>query len=275
MIPQSKTAVNQDLILAARKGLLPVNERTWLGGFGNMLRKELGQWWGTRTWWIQILLWVLIINGITTIVIAEGSLPPAEAFQEGMLVFTGLGAMAVGIGTITAVQNAIVGEKQSGTAAWILSKPASRSAFILAKTVNYIIGFWTAGILIPSILYFIVSSLVLHRSYPIVPFLAAVAVLGLSQLFYLALTLMLGTLFDSRGAIAGIGTGFLVGGFVLRNLLPPEPLVVTPWLLPDIGSALALGQPLPSFWFIPIAATSILTVVMMAVALLRFHHEEF
>jgi len=86
---------------------------------------------------------------------------------------------------------------------------------------------------------------------------------------------MLGTLFDSRGAIAGIGTGFLVGGFVLRNLLPPEPLVVTPWLLPDIGSALALGQPLPSFWFIPIAATSILTVVMMAVALLRFHHEEF
>jgi hypothetical protein len=50
MTTESKSVTNQDLILAARQGHVPVRENTRLGGFGNMLRKELGQWWGTRTW---------------------------------------------------------------------------------------------------------------------------------------------------------------------------------------------------------------------------------
>lgn len=275
MTTNTKTAVTQEQILAARKGLIPVGDLAWLGGFGNMLRKELSQWWGTRTWWIQILIWVLILNGITTIVMFSEPLPPAEALQEVMLVFTGLGAMAVSIATVTGVQNAIVGEKQLGTAAWILSKPASRSAFLLSKLLSYMIGFWTAGILIPSIIFYIETSLIFQISIPIVPFLVAVAVLELSQLFYLALVLMLGTLFESRGAIAGIGIGFLVGGFILTKMIPPEPLAITPWLLPNIGAALALGQPLPSFWLIPIIASAIWIIAMMAVALIRFQREEF
>ena len=60
MSAQSKSTINQEHILAARQGLIPTRERKWLGGLGNMLRKELGQWWGTRTWWVQVLIQVSI-----------------------------------------------------------------------------------------------------------------------------------------------------------------------------------------------------------------------
>lgn len=276
MTTNSKTTVNQDLILAARKGLLPIGDRFWLGGFGNLLRKELSQWWGTRTWWTQILLWALIINGITTIgMIATPGTPEKLLTEDFIPAFFGLSTIAVGIGTITAVQNTIVGEKQLGTAAWVLTKPASRSAFLLAKLASYMIGFWIAGIIVPAVLFYIEARLILHVSLPVMPFLVALDVLELTQLFYLALTMMLGTITNSRGAITGIGIGFLLAGVAATNLVPAIYLVLTPWLLMDIGSGLALGQSLPPFWFIPILATGVEIVVMITVALLRFQKEEF
>jgi len=275
MTVHSKTSVNQDLILAARTGLLPVSERTWLGGFGNMFRKELNQWWGTRTWWVQILLWVLIINGITTIVMSTEGGYNMGILEAGMPVFTGLATAVVAIGTVTGVQNAIVGEKQLGTAAWVLSKPTSRSAFLLAKMLSYIIGFWVTAIIVPAVIFYLETRFIFHTPVPILSFMAALDVIELIQLFYLSLTLMLGTLTSSRGAIAGIGMGILLGGAALTQLVPSAYLVTTPWLLPDIASGLALGQPLPSIWFIPIVATAIEVIIMIAVTFIRFQKEEF
>ena len=275
MTAHSKTSVNQDLILAARTGLLPVNERTWLGGFGNMLQKELSQYWGTRTWWVQILLWVLIINGITTIVMSTEGIYNTGILEFGMPVFTGLATVAVAIGTITGVQNAIVGEKQLGTAAWVLSKPTSRTAFLLAKMLSYMVGFWVTAIIIPGVVFYLETRFIFDAPVPILSFMSALAVIELIQLFYLSLTLMLGTLTSSRGAIAGTGIGLLLGGAALTQLVPPPYLVTTPWLLPDIASGLALGQPLPSIWLIPIVATAMEVIIMMAVTFIRFQKEEF
>jgi ABC-2 type transport system permease protein len=275
MTAQSRPALSHDLIQAAKQGLLPVSERAWLGGFGNMLRKELGQWWGTRTWWIQTLIWVLILNGITTIVMLTESKPPGEMLQEVLQTFLPLNAMAVGIGVITTVQGAIVGEKQLGTAAWVMSKPASRSAFILAKAVAYAIGFWITAILIPAAIFLIETRLLIPATLSLAPFLASLALLALSQLFYLMLTLMLGTLFNNRGPIAAIGIAFILSGLLLKGMIPMEIMAITPWFLPDIGAALVLGTPLPSIWFVPIVATAFWIVVMTAVALWRFGREEF
>jgi hypothetical protein len=86
---------------------------------------------------------------------------------------------------------------------------------------------------------------------------------------------MLGTFFNSRGPIAGIGIAFIMIGLMLKGMIPLAVMAATPWLLPDLSSALALGMPLPSIWFMPIVATSIWIVVMIAVALWRFGREEF
>ena len=97
----------------------------------------------------------------------------------------------------------------------------------------------------------------------------------LSQLFYLTLSIMLGTFFGSRGPIAGIGIGFIMAGTLLKGLIPVQVLVATPWPLPDIASGLAMGSELPSVWPIPIIATGIWILIMTALALWRFEREEF
>ena len=275
MTTPSKTIVNQDLILAARKGLVPVRERARMGGFGNMLRKELGQWWGTRTWWVQILIWVLILNGITTIVALTETGTPEAVLQEAVQTFLDIAVLAVGIGTIIVAQGAIVGEKQLGTAAWVMSKPASRSAFILAKTLAYAIGYGITAIIIPSAIFIITIRQLIPVQLALMPFIAGVALAALGQLFYLTLTLMLGTFFSSRGPIAGIGIVFIMTGLLLNGFIPFPVLIVTPWPLPDVAAGLALGTELPSVWPVPIIAVAVWIVVMTSVALWRFEREEF
>jgi len=275
MTTPSKTIVNQDLILAARKGLIPVRESARLGGFGNMFRKELGQWWGTRTWWVQILIWVLILNGISTIVALTESMTPNELLTEVVLTFLALSIGAIGIGTIVTVQGAIVGEKELGTAAWVMSKPAARGAFILAKTFAYAIGYWVTAIIIPSSIFFITMRQLIPVQLALMPFISGVALVGLGQLFYLTLTLMLGTFFNSRGPIAGIGIAIIMTGLTLKGFIPFPVLIVTPWPLGDVAAGLALGTELPSVWPVPIIAVAVWVVIMTAVALWRFEREEF
>jgi len=275
MTTESKSIVNQDLILAARQGLIPVRERAWLGGFGNMFRKELGQWWGTRMWWVQALLWVLILNGISTIVALTEGLPPQELLQEVVQTFLGMSLAAVGIGTVVTVQSAIVGEKQLGTVAWVMSKPASRAAFILAKALAYAIGYGITAILIPSMIFYFTIRQLVPVPLPLMPFMASVALVILGQLFYLMLTLMLGTFYSSRGPIAGIGIAIIMTGLLLKGFFPFQLLIMTPWPLPDVSAGLVLGMPLPSVWPVPIIAVAGWVVGMTAVALWRFGREEF
>jgi len=275
MTTPSKSAVNQDLILAARQGLIPLRECAWLGGFENMFRKELGQWWGTRAWWVQTLIWVLILNGISTIVALTEARPPAELLQEVVQTFLPMAVGAVAIGTVIAAQGTIVGEKQLGTAAWVMSKPASRSAFILAKILANAIGFWATALLIPSIIFVLTVRALVPAPLALLPFLTGVGIAALSQLFYLTLTVMLGTFFNSRGPIAAIGIGFIMTGLLLKGFIPMQVLIATPWPLPDVAGGLAVGSELPSIWPVPIVATAVWIVVMAAAALWRFGREEF
>jgi ABC-2 type transport system permease protein len=275
MTTQSKSVLNHELILAARQGLLPVRDGRWLGGFGNMLGKELGQWWRTGIWWIQTLIWVFILNGVSTVVALTESGAPQERLQEVVLTFLPMCVGAVAIGAVITVQGTVVGEKQLGTAAWVISKPASRAAFILAKVVAYALGFWITAIIIPSTIFIIEMRQLIPASLTLNSFLAGVTVAALSQLFYIALTLMLGTFFSSRGPIAGIGIGLIMTGLLLKSFIPLQVMIFTPWPLQDLSGAIALGMPLPSVWFVPILATSIWIILMTVVALWRFGREEF
>jgi ABC-2 type transport system permease protein len=275
MTTPSKSVVNQDLIVAARQGLIPVRESARLGGFGNMLRKELGQWWGTRTWWVQTLIWVLILDGITTITALTETATPQEMLAEVVGTFIAVGIGTIGIGTIITIQGVIVGEKQLGTAAWVMSKPASRSAFILAKMLAYAIGYWITAMIIPAVIFITVTGRFIPLPIAMGPFLVGLALMALGQLFYLSLTLMLGTFFSTRGPIAGIGITIIMTGLLLKSLIPLPVQIVTPWPLPDVASGLALGTELPSVWPVPIIATIIWIAVMTAMALWRFGREEF
>jgi hypothetical protein len=63
MTVQTQPNVTHDLRQAARQGLLPARVGGWLAGFGNMFGKEMGEWFRTRRWLSQLLIWLTIING--------------------------------------------------------------------------------------------------------------------------------------------------------------------------------------------------------------------
>jgi ABC-2 type transport system permease protein len=255
----------------------------WRGGLGNLLRKEFGQWWHTNLWWIQLIIWLALLTGIATIIMVEAtqaaSQPatdqPVTEQADAVQTFLLMGAAVIGIGVITTLQGAIVGEKQSGTAAWVMSKPASRQAFILSKAAAHSFGFGVTAIILPAAIFIAETQWLFHQPVTLGPFLVGLSLIALNMLFFLALTLMLGTVFDGRGPIAGIGIAVVLGGMFFKGMFPPVVVNLTPWLVGDIGAAIALDMPLPDNWIVPVVATVFWTIFFMVVALWRFSREDF
>ena len=272
-----KTIVHTEL--KEKRPLQPVTARGWRRGLGNLLRKELGEWFGTKKWLVQVLIWVLILNGITTIIMVTGSdveaRTTAALTNEVMQTFLPMVLMIVGIGVVITIQGAIVGEKQLGTAAWVMSKPVSRPAFIVAKILAHVIGFGVTAVIIPTAIFLLETRMLVPLPVDIALFLVGLAVVVLGLLFYLMLAIMLGTVFNSRGPVAAIGIGLLLAGMLFKGLLPQAILLATPWLLPDLAVGLALQQPLPDIWFVPLVVNAGWIVVFTAVALWRYSREEF
>jgi ABC-2 type transport system permease protein len=262
---------------AGGRTLQPVTGRGWRLGFANMLANENGKWWGTRRWLVQLAIFMLLTNGMVLIMAVSSSGSggaPAELMAEAADVFVAMLALVTSIGIVVIAQGALIGERQLGTAAWVMSKPASRAGFVLSKFVAY----WTTLLLlalpIPTAIFYAEALGFWSVAPSLLNMLGALALAALHFTFYLALTLVLGTLFASRGPVAGIGIGLLIGGLLLGGSLPLAPYVL-PWPLPELVLSVMLGQSLPAVWPIPVIATTVWTVLFMVIALWRFGREEF
>lgn len=253
-----------------------VGERGWRRGLSNMYNTETGRWWGTSLWWIQALIWVGIVGFMLAAVIFRAR-PDKTASIMIYSIFAGLfPAVAV----IIIMQDVLVGEKQSGTAAWVLSKPISRPAFILSKLVANSIGVLATIVILPGIVAFILMTFGGKFQIEVLPFLAGLGVIFLVQLYFLTLTLMLGSLFNNRGAVIGIAIALLFFQQYIIGLLPvmknflPWTIIVSPdnQNLSTVASLL-LGTPVPSL--LPVLIIAIEIVAFVLIALWRFEKEEF
>jgi ABC-2 type transport system permease protein len=263
---------------AADRQLQPVHEQGWRRGFANLLANENRMWWATRKWLVHLLLWLVLLNGLILLIgLTDGPdlNNPLKLYETLVQVLFQVGTLATAIGVVTTAQGAIVREKQLGTAAWVLSKPVSRGAFVLAKFVAYTLGFVSLAILLPSAIFYGESQVLAGQVPALAAFLSAVGIMIVHTLFYLALTLLLGTVFSTRGPISGVAMGVLFAGFVPPNMVPQFLTMSLPWMLKNGSVALALGSPLPQGWFIPVIATVLWTVLFLGVALWRFGREEF
>jgi ABC-2 type transport system permease protein len=243
-----------------------------------MLANELRRWWRTRRWLVHMLLWVILLNGLVLMIGLAADMGPTEAeptLTQLVDAFLQLSAVASGIGIVTVAQGAIVGEKQRGTAAWVLAKPASRAAFVLARLIAYALSFGSLALLLPAALFYAEARFLTGQAPSPVGLLTGVGVLAVQLLFYLALSLMLGAFVSGRGPIAGVGIGMVVAGFIAPMLLPQTVLLATPWLLRSLAPGLALGGELPAVWPIPLVASALWAAIFVGVALWRFSREEF
>jgi ABC-type transport system involved in multi-copper enzyme maturation permease subunit len=259
--------------------LVPRRERGWRMGLGNMLTKEIGSWLRTRRWWVQCLISLLLINGWMEMLLRTGS-HALEAISNFILV-SGLFAP---IAAVTLAQDTILGERHTGTAAWVLSKPLRRPAYILSKLIVNGLGLMVAWVLLPgTIAYF------QFTSTKLIPITAVgfVGFLGLDYLnlfFYLTLAIMLATMFNGRGPVLGISLLVIWSGpmqftSILLEKFTPWLYIVMPWKLmidirgASLASLLAIGEPLPTLT--PIIATAAWCLLFTGVAIWRIHREEF
>lgn len=254
-----------------------VSERGWRRGLNNLLGNELAHWWMTRRWWTQSLIWVAVVGFMLAGVIFSS---PNFQFTDGVMLYSVFAGLFPAVGVIILMQGALVGEKQDGTAAWVLSKPASRTAFILSKLAANSLGVLVTMVLVPGIIAYILLSYSQATVLQPLPFLAAWAVIFLNQFFYLTLTLMLGALFSSRGPVIGIALALLFLQQYLVGLVPFLQYLL-PWTLAvplndqtqAVVPALLQGQPVYS-WIL-VAAVLVESILFVLVALRRFQQEEF
>jgi ABC-type transport system involved in multi-copper enzyme maturation permease subunit len=180
------------------------------------------------------------------------------------------------------MQNTILDERKTGTGGWILSKPVSRTAFILSKLAANSIALLLLMVVVPGAVAFTQFSLKGGTMLPILPFVGGLAIMALHLLFYISLTLMLGTLVQGRGAVIGIPL-LLILGYQLFMMLLPQLGYIMPWglVIPltegsELGSLAGqtiTGQPLSSPF--TLVAVAIWVILFVAVALWRFQREEF
>jgi len=239
----------------------------------------------TGRWWMQSLLWLLIANGFLAIVLWVLPVVDPEQVSDGvgnfgLVTFVQMMSNLPLFAVIVITQGAIIGEKQSGTAAWILSAPVSRSGFILSKLISNAIGFLFTIIILQGLVAYIQISLSEGSLLPFAPYLINLALLALNLLFYLALTLMLGTFFNTRGPVLGIAFGVAIwsilgmGKLFFASFLPWLVLIL-PEALPALISMSAQGESMPATWSISVIVMFLCTVLFVGLAIWRFNREEF
>jgi ABC-2 type transport system permease protein len=261
-----------------------IKEKGWKRGLSNLLQGEYSAWFKSSRWWKHLILWFSAINlmmGIMLIATIEaakdGSEGPPILHMYGIF-----GAMFVAIGVMIIMQRVLIAEKQSGTAAWVLSKPVTRTAFVISRLVVNSIAILFTSVIVPGVILYITLGLFSDIGW-LSPFgfIAALLMVALHTFYWIALVLMLGTLSESSSVVIAVPmTLFFI--FWMANDLIPGLIYISPILLafspaPDQINALSVsfmtGEPV-STW-LPLISTLVFSATFIFVAIRRFNRQEF
>jgi ABC-type transport system involved in multi-copper enzyme maturation permease subunit len=229
-------------------------------------------------------MWFSIINvmmGIMIIASAkaarEGSEGPPILFMYGIF-----GGMCVAIGVMIIMQRVLVREKQQGTAAWALSKPVTRTAFVVSRLVVNSIAILLASVMVPGVVLYLSLGLLSELGWlsPL-GFAAALLMAILHTFYWIALVLMTGTLFESSSGVIAVPMAlyfaFWIGSGMVPSLIYISPLSLTFTPAPDqfdsLAGSLMTGEPV--FSWLPLISTGVSCVIFIAVAIWRFNRQEF
>ena len=161
-------------------------------------------------------------------------------------------------------------EKDRGTAGMILTKPASRAAFLAAKLVAISLNLALAVILGCGLGY--LYTLILYPTvFPLGGYVAMAAILWWVTVVFTAITMLGSTV--TRSAIAAAGLGFIA--FVVLGLLVTFP-IVGPWSPLGIltpAQDLALGKAAGDFLW-PLVFNVALVPALFAATWFSFRRQE-
>jgi ABC-2 type transport system permease protein len=250
----------------------------WSRGLDNMLRSGLARWFKTRSWWVNILIWTGMIAAIVGGVAFS---PEAGSFTDLIMIFMVFAGLFPAVGVVIIMQDALVGEKREGTAAWVLSKPVTRQAFLLSKVISNSLGVLVTMVIVPDLIGYAIISFSHHSPLDPLGFLGALVVIFISQFYFLSLTLMLGSFFSGRAPVIGIPLAVL---FLQQNLIGALPFLrfILPWnLVIPLGNtnplvvSLMLRTPIQQEHLVILGIIVAECILFVTLALWRFNREEF
>jgi ABC-2 type transport system permease protein len=252
-----------------------------MNGFGVLLRKELRE---------QLRSYRLLIFGVVALAFGMLSpltakylpelikraggpiqviLPPPTAADAVDQMIKNLGGQVGMFGAILLAMGMVAREKERGTAALVLTKPAGRGAFLLAKFGALTLTLGT-GLLAGGLAAYGYTAL-LFEALPLGGYLTCLLLLLLSCMVYAALTLLGSTLVRSSLPAAGLGIAGMIA-FALLGALPGL-APFTPGTLQLSARALALGQT-PEELALPLVSCLVLIALLLGLAWRAFRRQE-
>ena len=260
-----------------------VAERGWRRGFGNLISGEFSSWFKSRRWLKHFAMWLLLVNMMMFFMaMAQEEIDEGGGGGPDFLFMYGIfGGMFVAFGVMVIMQRAIVGEKREGTAAWVLSKPVTRTAFVMSRLIGNTLGIIITSTLLPGLLVYITAGLLTSLGWlsPL-GFLAGLLMFAIHQFFWLTLTLMMGTFAESTAGVIAVPMvlyfALWFGPNLIPSLLNVNPLVLTfsePTIMSPIGASLMSGTDVATW--LPLIVTVVACAVFIAVAIWRFNQQEF
>ena len=258
--------------VAGRSASLPA-------GFAPFFRKEIAE--VLHTWRLWVLPGFLVFSALsspvvmyimpslvdqlgaggTTFTIEVKEATPADVYAD----FIGNLQELVIFALIIAYGGLISGELRSGTGVLALTKPLSRTAYVVAKWLAQASLVAVAAVLAVAVCIGATSAL--FGPGPVIELVAAVALWIAFAAFMLAVMLALSSVLPSPAAASGAGIG-VYAGLVLLGILDVTQRY-TPAGLPDAMLAIVRREPARWFWPAVTAVVGAAGLVALAVWLFR------
>lgn len=216
-----------------------------------LLAKELKEHW--RTYRLPIIAGVAMVFGMLSPLLAKYlpeiiknsagpiqiTMPEPTATDAVDQMVSNLGQNISLFGAILLAMGLVARERERGTAAFILTKPVPRWAFLAAKFLG-LAAILAVALLLGGALSYGYTIWIFGTALPVGGFLASIAILWLMALIYGGFTLFASTLTRSSLAAAGMGIGLTI----LVSMLGVIP-ALKDWLpgaLNGLARSLALGE---------------------------------
>jgi len=249
-------------------------------GFAVLLNKEIAEQW--RTGRLPVVAVIFLLIGLASPVLAKytpdivklaaSSIDihvPTPTIKDAVAqLIKNLSQVGV-LAAILLAMGSVAGEKESGTAAFVLVKPVSRFAFLAAKFSGIAVTIALA-VLICGLAAYLYTDL-LFAPLTVLGFGVAFLVILLGLLEMAAVTFLGSTLVRSAIPAAGIGIVALVVAGVVSSV--PNVGHFTPFGLNGLASDLALEQTTTG-WAWPLILNAGFVVVALADSWLVFRRQE-
>lgn len=254
-----------------------------MDGFSVFLRKELHE--AVRSHRLLVVAVVFLILGIISPVTAKYTpelLKAVGTGQAGVTIIlptpTITDAIAqylknvAGTGVFVALlvpMGMVAREKERGTAAFVLTKPLSRGAFLGAKLISLFIML-AVGVAVAAMATYVYTA-ILFAPLAVGGFLASTLLVFFSLMVYGLLTFLGSTLASSQLPAIGVGLAAWVAISVIGII--PSAAQFTPSGLIEIASAVARGAT-PEHVATSLIGNAVLCAIVVTLAWLSFRRKE-